>query len=303
MKIAFIGLGNMGLPMAKNLVKAGFSVAGFDLSGAALQALEAAGGKAADSAAEAARDAQVVVSMLPAAAHVKSLYLGGGQGAQSTQGLLAQMAPGALIIDSSTISASAAREVAEAARAKGIDMVDAPVSGGTAAADAGTLTFMVGGDSAQLERARAVLEKMGKNIFHAGDHGAGQTAKVCNNMLLGIIMSGTCEALQLGIANGLDPKVLSEIIGKSSGASWVVNSYNPCPGTLENVPSSRAYSGGFATDLMLKDLGLAVEAATDIRASVPLGGLARNLFAMHSAAGNGKLDCGSIFNMFAVAKP
>jgi len=299
MKIAFIGLGNMGLPMAKNLVKAGFSVAGFDLSGAALQALEAAGGKAADSAAEAARDAQVVVSMLPAAAHVKSLYLGGGQGGQ---GLLAQLAPGALVIDSSTISASAAREVAEAARAKGIDMVDAPVSGGTAAADAGTLTFMVGGDGAQLERARAVLEKMGKNIFHAGDHGAGQTAKVCNNMLLGIIMSGTCEALQLGIANGLDPKVLSEIIGKSSGASWVVNSYNPCPGTLENVPSSRAYNGGFATDLMLKDLGLAVEAATDIRASVPLGGLARNLFALHSAAGNGKLDCGSIFNMFTPAK-
>lgn len=296
MKIAFIGLGNMGLPMAKNLVKAGFTVTGYDLSGAALQALEAAGGKTADSAAQAAQDAQVVVSMLPAAAHVKSLYLGGGQG------LLAQLAPGALIIDSSTISASAAREVAVAARSKGIDMVDAPVSGGTAAAEAGTLTFMVGGDSAQLERARAVLEKMGKNIFHAGDHGAGQTAKVCNNMLLGIIMSGTCEALQLGIANGLDPKVLSEIIGKSSGASWVVNSYNPCPGTLENVPSARGYNGGFATDLMLKDLGLAVEAATDIRASVPLGGLARNMFALHSAAGNGKLDCGSIFNMFAVTK-
>jgi 3-hydroxyisobutyrate dehydrogenase len=143
---------------------------------------------------------------------------------------------------------------------------------------------------------------MGKNIFHAGDHGAGQTAKVCNNMLLGIIMSGTCEALQLGVANGLDPKVLSEIIGKSSGASWVVNSYNPCPGILENVPSARGYNGGFATDLMLKDLGLAVEAATDIRASVPLGGLARNLFALHSAAGNGRLDCGSIFNMFVVTK-
>lgn len=300
MKIAFIGLGNMGLPMAKNLVKAGFQVTGFDLSGAALQALEAAGGKTADSAADAAQGAQVVVSMLPAAAHVKSLYLGGGK--QGGEGLLEQLAPGALIIDSSTISASAAIEVATAAQAKGIDMVDAPVSGGTAAAEAGTLTFMVGGDSAQLERARAALEKMGKNIFHAGDHGAGQTAKVCNNMLLGIIMSGTCEALQLGIANGLDPKVLSEIIGKSSGASWVVNSYNPCPGTLENVPSARGYSGGFATDLMLKDLGLAVEAATDIRASVPLGGLARNLFALHSAAGNGKLDCGSLFNMFAVTK-
>lgn len=300
MKIAFIGLGNMGLPMAKNLVKAGFQVTGFDLSGAALQALEAAGGKTADSAADAAQGAQVVVSMLPAAAHVKSLYLGGGK--QGGDGLLAQLAPGALIIDSSTISASAAIEVSAAAQSRGIDMVDAPVSGGTAAAEAGTLTFMVGGDSAQLERARAVLEKMGKNIFHAGDHGAGQTAKVCNNMLLGIIMSGTCEALQLGIANGLDPKVLSEIIGKSSGASWVVNSYNPCPGTLENVPSARGYNGGFATDLMLKDLGLAVEAATDIRASVPLGGLARNLFALHSAAGNGRLDCGSIFNMFAVTK-
>ncbi len=296
MKIAFIGLGNMGLPMAKNLVKAGFSVTGFDLSAAALQALEAAGGKTADSAAQAASGAQVVVSMLPAAAHVKSLYLG-------AEGLLAQLAPGALVIDSSTISASAANEVATAAQARGIDMIDAPVSGGTGAAEAGTLTFMVGAEAAQLERARAVLEKMGKNIFHAGGHGAGQTAKVCNNMVLGIIMSGTCEALQLGIANGLDPKVLSEIIGKSSGASWVVNSYNPCPGTLENVPSARGYNGGFATDLMLKDLGLAVEAATDIRASVPMGGLARNLFALHSAAGSGKLDCGSIFNMFAVAKP
>lgn len=299
MKIAFIGLGNMGLPMAKNLVKAGFEVTGFDLSAAALQALEAAGGKTAGSAAQAASGAQVVVSMLPAAAHVKSLYLGGGQ---AGEGLLAQLAPGALVIDSSTISATAATEVATAAQARGIDMVDAPVSGGTAAAEAGTLTFMVGGDEAQLERARAVLEKMGKNIFHAGDHGAGQTAKVCNNMVLGIVMSGTCEALQLGIANGLDPKVLSEIIGKSSGASWVVNSYNPCPGTLENVPSARGYNNGFATDLMLKDLGLAVEAATEIRASVPMGGLARNLFALHSAAGNGKLDCGSIFNMFAVKK-
>ncbi|TCS39104.1 3-hydroxyisobutyrate dehydrogenase [Paucimonas lemoignei] len=299
MNIAFIGLGNMGLPMAKNLVKAGFTVTGFDLSAAALQALEAAGGKTADSAAQAADGAQVVVSMLPAAAHVKSLYLGSGQ---EGEGLLARLPAGTLVIDSSTISTSAAREVAQAAREKGVAMIDAPVSGGTTAAAAGTLTFMVGGAEQDLDQARPVLEKMGKNIFHAGGHGAGQTAKVCNNMLLGIIMSGTCEALQLGIAHGLDPKVLSEIMGKSSGASWVVNSYNPCPGTLETSPSARGYIGGFATDLMLKDLGLAMEAATDIRASVPLGGLARNLFALHSAAGNGKLDFGSIFRMFESAE-
>lgn len=292
MNIGFIGLGNMGLPMARNLVKAGYKVKGFDLSTQAMDTLVQSGGAACASASEAVDGADVVVTMLPASAHVKALWLG-------ASGLLGRVKPGALLIDCSTIAASAAREVAKGAAENGVDMIDAPVSGGTAGAEAGTLTFMVGGAAVQVDRARPVLERMGKRILHAGAAGAGQTAKACNNMLLGIIMVGTSEAIQLGIANGLDPKVLSEIIGSSSGANWVLSSNNPCPGTIDTAPSARGYSGGFATDLMLKDLGLAVEAANDTGATVPLGGMARNLFAMHSASGGGKLDFASVFRMLA----
>lgn len=290
MKVGFIGLGNMGLPMARNLVRAGFGVKGFDLSETALQAIESAGATRCASAAEAIDAVDAVITMLPASRHVKSLWL-------DEDGLLTRLLPGTLLIDSSTIAAATAREVAAAAAQRGIDMIDAPVSGGTGAAEAGTLTFMVGGSADQLERARPLLEKMGKRVLHAGASGAGQTAKACNNMLLGIIMAGSCEALQLGIANGLDPKVLSDIIGSSSGANWVLSTNNPCPGTLESVPSARGYSGGFATQLMLKDLGLAVEAAIESGVPVPVGSLAQNLYALHSAAGNGQLDFGSLFGM------
>lgn len=292
MNIGFIGLGNMGLPMAINLAKAGYRVKGYDLSSPAMDALVQAGGTSCTGATEAVDGADVVITMLPTSAHVKSLWLG-------DESQLGRIKPGALLIDCSTISAAAAREVANVATEKGVEMIDAPVSGGTAGAQAGTLTFMVGGSDVQVERAKPVLEKMGKRVLHAGAVGAGQTAKACNNMLLGIIMIGTSEALQLGIANGLDPKVLSEIIGGSSGANWVISSNNPCPGTLDSAPSARGYSGGFATDLMLKDLGLAVEAANDTGATVPLGGMARNLFAMHSASGSGKLDFASVFKMLA----
>lgn len=292
MKIGFIGLGNMGLPMARNLVKADFTVKGFDLSAQALDALVQAGGSRCATTAEAVEGSDVVVTMLPTSTHVKALWLG-------PSGLLGLAKPGALLMDCSTIAASAVREVSKAAAERGLDMIDAPVSGGTAGAEDATLTFMVGGSDMQVERARPVLEKMGKRVLHAGAIGAGQTAKACNNMLLGIVMVGTCEALQLGIANGLDPKVLSDIIGSSTGANWVISNNNPCPGTLEKVPSARGYSGGFATDLMLKDLGLALETASDSSATVPLGSLARNLFAMHSSAGHGKLDFGSIFQMLA----
>lgn len=292
MNIAFIGLGNMGLPMARNLVKAGFQVKGFDLSAPVLEAFAAAGGTPCACAADTLQSADVVVTMLPASRHVQSLWLG-------ANGLLHRLQPGTLLIDSSTIGATVAREVASAAAALGLDMVDAPVSGGTASAEAGTLTFMVGGTPEQLERARPVLESMGQRVLHAGGIGAGQVAKACNNMLLGIIMAGSSEALQLGISHGLDPKVLSDIIGVSTGANWVLTNYNPCPGTLDTAPSARGYSGGFATDLMLKDLGLAVEAATDTGAIVPVGSAARNLFAMHSAAGQGKLDCSSVFHLLA----
>ena len=292
MKIGFIGLGNMGLPMARNLIKSGWRVKGFDLSAQALDALAAAGGIRCTSAADAVQDADVVVTMLPTSNHVQALWTG-------AHSLLDKVKSGALLIDCSTISAAATREVAKAVEEKGLDMVDAPVSGGTGGAEAGTLTFMVGGTTAQVERARPVLERMGKRVLHAGLIGAGQTAKACNNMLLGIIMVGTSEALQLGIANGLDPKVLSDIIGSSSGANWALSTNNPCPGTLDTAPSARGYSDGFATDLMLKDLGLAVEAASDAQATAPLGSLIRNLFFMHSTAGNGRLDFGSIFRLLA----
>ena len=289
-KIAFIGLGNMGAPMALNLVKAGHEVAVFDLVAAAMDPVVKSGARGARSAADAASGAQVVISMLPASQHVESLYLG-------DEGLLAHIADGALVIDCSTIAPQAARKVAEAAAARGLDMVDAPVSGGTGGAVAGTLTFIVGGEAAVFERARPVLEQMGKNIFHAGASGAGQVAKIANNMMLGIQMAGAAEALALGVANGLDPVVLSDIISKSSGRNWAFELYNPWPGVMESAPAARGYAGGFGVDLMLKDLGLAAEAAMGSRAVVPLGELARNLYAMHSAQGSGKLDFSSIVNL------
>ena len=287
--IAFIGLGNMGAPMALNLVKAGHALTVYDLMPAAVEMLTAAGARAAASAPEAVAQADVVISMLPASQHVEGLYI--------QHDLLAHIATSALVIDCSTIAPDSARRVAAAAEARGIAMIDAPVSGGTAGAAAGTLTFIVGGAEAHLTRARPLLEQMGKNIFHAGPAGAGQVAKICNNMLLGIAMAGTGEALALGVANGLDPKVLSDIIAKSSGRNWATELYNPWPGVMAHAPASNGYAGGFGTDLMLKDLGLAAEAALSRRAAIPLGELARNLYALHSAGGSGKLDFSSIVNL------
>jgi len=293
MKIAFIGLGHMGGPMALNLRKAGYTLKAFDLSEEACKKYDAEGLPIAASAAEAVADADVVISMLPASVHVEGLFLGSA----GKPALLDSIRAGALVIDSSTIAAATSRKVAEAAAAKGIAMIDAPVSGGTGGAIAGTLTFMVGGENDDLDRARPVLEKMGANIFHAGGIGAGQTAKICNNMLLGILMIGTSEALALGVANGLDPKVLSEIMRRSSGGNWVLEKYNPMPGVMEAAPASKNYAGGFGTDLMLKDLGLAQENATAVRAATPLGGLARSLYAAHSLAGHGALDFSSVLKL------
>jgi 3-hydroxyisobutyrate dehydrogenase len=293
MKIAFIGLGNMGGPMAMNLLKAGHTLSAFDLSAEACKKFGAEGLPIAKSAADTVTGAEIVISMLPASAHVEGLFLGGaGQPA-----LLDSIKAGTLVIDSSTIAAATSRKVAEAAAAKGVAMIDAPVSGGTGGAIAGTLTFMVGGETKDLERARPVLEKMGANIFHAGAAGAGQTAKICNNMLLGILMIGTSEALALGVANGLDPKVLSEIMRRSSGGNWALEKYNPMPGVMETSPASKNYAGGFGTDLMLKDLGLAQENAAAVRAATPLGGLARSLYAAHSLAGHGALDFSSVLKL------
>ncbi|MBY0453856.1 MAG: 3-hydroxyisobutyrate dehydrogenase [Burkholderiaceae bacterium] len=293
MKIAFIGLGNMGGPMALNLHKAGHEISAFDLSQSACDKLAAEGIAIAAHANAAVQGVEVVISMLPASAHVETLFL--GNGAQA--GLLALLPAGALIIDCSTIAAATSRKVADAAQAQGVQFIDAPVSGGTGGAIAGTLTFMVGGDAAVLERAQPLLEKMGANIFHAGSVGAGQTAKICNNMLLGILMAGTSEAIALGVANGLDAKVLSEIMRRSSGGNWALEKYNPMPGVMETAPASKGYAGGFGTDLMLKDLGLSQENAAAVKASTPLGGLARNLYAAHSLAGHGGLDFSSIIKM------
>jgi 3-hydroxyisobutyrate dehydrogenase len=289
--IAFIGLGNMGGPMALNLVAKGFSVAAFDLSADALAKLQAAGARAASSALDAVQGSSVVISMLPAGKHVQALYLG-------EQGLFASLPKHTLVIDCSTIAASDARKVADAATAAGLRMLDAPVSGGTAGAVAGTLTFIVGGDANDLAEARPLLEAMGKNIFHAGGNGAGQTAKICNNMLLGILMAGTAEALALGVKNGLDPKVLSDIMSKSSGRNWALELYNPWPGVMETAPASRGYSGGFMSELMLKDLGLAEATALDSHAATPMGALARNLYESHAAEGKGQLDFSSILQHF-----
>ncbi len=290
-RIAFIGLGHMGAPMAENLLKAGHELTVFDLVPASVKRLVDAGAKAAASASEAVRGVEVVVTMLPASKHVEGLYLG-------EDGLLQDIAAGTLVLECSTIAPESARKVAEAAIEKGVHMIDAPVSGGTGGAVAGTLTFIVGGAKADLDAAMPYLEKMGKNIFHAGEAGAGQVAKICNNMLLGILMAGTSEALALGAANGLDPQVLSDIIAKSSGRNWATELYNPWPGVMEHAPASKEYAGGFGVDLMLKDLGLAAESALNARASIPLGELARNLYSLHSTKGSGGLDFSSILNLY-----
>ncbi|MBW6391152.1 3-hydroxyisobutyrate dehydrogenase [Billgrantia antri] len=294
MKIAFIGLGNMGAPMALNLVKAGHEVSVYDLVDAAMRRLEEAGARAAASAQDATNGAEVVISMLPAGQHVRRLYMG----QPDASGLFDALEGKPLIIDASTISPQDARTVGEAAAERGLSYLDAPVSGGVGGAQAGTLTFIVGGSQAGFEQARPVLEAMGKNIFHAGEVGAGQVAKICNNMLLGILMSGTAEALALGVKNGLDPAVLSEIMKQSSGGNWALNVYNPWPGVMEGSAASRDYQGGFLTDLMAKDLGLAWELALGCKATVPMGSQARNLFALHAAQGNGGLDFSSIQKLY-----
>ncbi|MBU2954237.1 3-hydroxyisobutyrate dehydrogenase [Marinobacter sp. F3R08] len=290
-KITFIGLGNMGGPMASNLVKAGHEVTVFDLSKEAVATLVAEGAKTSDTAHEAASGAECVITMLPAGQHVEAVYLG-------DDGLLARLPAGTLVIDSSTIAPETARSVAEVARAKDIPFLDAPVSGGVGGAQAGTLTFICGGAEETFARARPILDAMGKNIFHAGDHGSGQVAKICNNMLLAILMAGTSEALALGVKNGLDPAVLSEIMKQSSGGNWALNVYNPWPGVMENAPASRNYEGGFLVNLMTKDLGLAFDNAVKNQASIPMGSLARNLFSLHAGQGNGTLDFSSIQRLY-----
>ncbi|MFM4971281.1 3-hydroxyisobutyrate dehydrogenase [Aeromonas veronii] len=291
-RIGFIGLGNMGGPMAANLARAGHRVQVFDLVAQNIERAIAAGCIATGDAREAVTGCEVVISMLPAGEHVRDLWLSEGQD------LLAALPVGALVIDCSTIDVDSARQVGEAARARGLRFIDAPVSGGVAGAAAGTLTFIVGGEQADFDAAKPVLACMGQNLFHAGTLGAGQIAKMCNNMLLAIHMAGTAEALALGVKEGLDPAVLSTIMGKSSGNNWSLERYNPWPGVMENVPAARNYQGGFMTRLMVKDLGLAMALAEHGHSTVPMGALARNLFNLHAAQGQGSRDFSSIVELY-----
>ena len=290
-KIGFVGLGNMGSPMASNLLKAGHELKVFDIVHEPVERSVQQGATSVQAAREAVKDVEVFISMLPASAHVESLYLG-------EEGILTEIESATLVIDCSTIAPSSAKKVSEAAADKGIIMLDAPVSGGVGGAVAGTLTFIVGGSDAGLAKARPILKDMGKNIFHAGGLGAGQVAKICNNMLLSVLMTATAEALQLGVDNGLDPAVLSEIMRKSSGGNWALEVYNPYPGVMDGVPAGNNYDGGFLVDLMIKDLGLAMEAALETGAATPMGSLARNLYIAHRDNGFGSKDFSSIQSMF-----
>ncbi len=290
MRIGFIGLGNMGGPMAANLVKAGHDVAAFDMSKEAVERAVAAGARAHNSAADAAGDAEAVVTMLPAGQHVRQVYLG-------DNGLLKTASKGALFIDSSTIDVATARDVHAAAKAARLDFVDAPVSGGVGGAAAGTLTFMVGGEEAAFGRAKPILEKMGKNIFHAGGAGNGQAAKICNNMLLAISMIGTCEAFVLAEKLGLDHETLFKISSTASGQCWSLTSYCPVPGPVPASPANRNYEPGFTASMMLKDLKLAQGAAQAAGAATPLGAEATALYTLFESAGVGARDFSGIIQL------
>lgn len=289
-KIGFIGLGNMGGPMALNLLKKDHKLKVFDLSKEAMQKLEAQGARRAGSAADAATDVEAVITMLPAGRHVRAVYLG-------ELSILKAASSGTLFMDCSTIDVATARAVAAAAEKAGFAMVDAPVSGGVAAAEAGTLTFMVGGTDDAFERARPVLEHMGQKIIHAGPSGAGQAAKVCNNMLLGITMIGTCEAFLLADSLGLDRQKLFDIARNASGQNWSLTSYCPVPGPVPTSPANRDYKPGFTVAMMLKDLKLAQDAAQENGALTPLGAKAKTIYEAFDEAGQSGLDFSGIFKM------
>ena len=291
MNIAFIGLGNMGAPMARNLLKAGHSLNLFDLNQSILAELAALGGHISTSPREAAQGTELVITMLPAAAHVRSVWLG-------EDGVLAGIGAGVPAVDCSTIDPQTARDVAAAAAKQGVQMADAPVSGGTGGAQVGTLTFMVGAPQALFDTLHPVLEQMGRNIVHCGDVGTGQVAKICNNLLLGISMVGVSEAMALGAALGIDSEVLAGVINSSTGRCWSSEVYNPWPGIVETAPASRGYTGGFGAELMLKDLGLATEAARQAHQPVVMGAVAQQLYQAMSLRGEGGKDFSAIINSY-----
>jgi 3-hydroxyisobutyrate dehydrogenase len=287
-KIAFIGLGNMGGPMAANLVKAQHQVLAFDLSAAALDAAVDKGAKKVASAAEAVKGAEVVVTMLPAGKHVREVY---------EKDVLPNAGKGTLLIDCSTIDVDSARHVGALAEKAGLEMIDAPVSGGVGGATAGTLTFMVGGSEAAFTKAKPILEKMGRNIVHAGSSGNGQAAKICNNMILGVSMIAVSEGFNLAKRLGLDAQKLFDVASTSSGQCWSLTNYCPVPGPVPASPANRDYQAGFTAAMMLKDLLLAQQAAAGAGASTPLGAEAAQLFSLFVGSGHGAKDFSGIIRM------
>ncbi|MEQ8505565.1 MAG: 3-hydroxyisobutyrate dehydrogenase [Rhodospirillales bacterium] len=285
--IAFIGVGNMGNPMAQNLIKAGHAVVAFDLNADLLAKAADAGATAAGSAAEAVRGAEVVITMLPAGTHVKDVV----------SGLFGDLDAGALLIDCSTIDVATAREVQAAAEERGFPMVDAPVSGGVGGAEAATLTFMVGGEDEAFVRAKPILEKMGKTIVHCGGPGTGQAAKICNNMMLGIQMASVSEAFVLAEKLGLDAQRLFDVSSTASGQCWSLTTYCPVPGPVPTSPANRDYTPGFATALMLKDMGLALQAAKDAGADVSVAEKAAAIYQDYADAGEAGKDFSGIINL------
>ncbi|WP_137044920.1 3-hydroxyisobutyrate dehydrogenase [Pseudolabrys sp. FHR47] len=286
-RIAFIGLGNMGLPMAVNLIKAGHQVEGVDVNPASVAKLKEAGGTPVEFAHVAAARADAVITMLPAGQHVRDVYLG-------ANGIVATANPGTLLIDCSTIDVDTARAVASAAEAKGLFMVDAPVSGGVGGATAGTLTFMVGGSAQAFQRAEPILQKMGKTIVHAGGAGNGQAAKICNNMILGISMIAVSEAFVMAEKLGLDHQKLFDISSKSSGQCWALTTYCPVPGPVPTSPANRNYEPGFTVAMMLKDLRLAQEAARAVGANAEMGAEAERLYSAYADSGEAGRDFSAI---------
>jgi 3-hydroxyisobutyrate dehydrogenase len=292
--IGFIGLGNMGAPMAANLVKAGHQVSSFDIAAGRAEELVAKGGLAAATAAEAAGAGEIVITMLPAGPDVRAVYLG-------DTGVLAHARTGTLLIDCSTIDVETARAVASAAADARFDMLDAPVSGGVIGAETASLTFMVGGTTEAFERGRRVLEAMGRTIVHAGPAGNGQAAKVCNNMILGVSMIAVCEAFSLAERLGLEAQTLFDISAKSSGQCWALTSYCPVPGPVPASPANRGYAPGFTAAMMLKDLRLAQQAAGASAAPTPLGATAASLYQLFVDEGTGGLDFSAIYRF--IRKP
>ncbi|XP_053570157.1 3-hydroxyisobutyrate dehydrogenase, mitochondrial [Bombina bombina] len=286
--VGFVGLGNMGNPMAKNLLKHGYPVVAYDIFPEACKEFQNSGAQIVDSPGDVAEKADRIITMLPSSANAVEAYNG-------SNGILKKVKKGSLLIDSSTIDPAVSKELAKSVEKMGAVFMDAPVSGGVGAARSGNLTFMVGGVEQEFHAAQELLSCMGANVIYCGEVGTGQAAKICNNMLLAISMVGTAETMNLGIRLGLDPKLLAKILNMSSGRCWSSDTYNPVPGVMEGVPSANNYQGGFGTTLMAKDLGLAQDSATNTKTPTPLGSLSHQIYRIMCARGYAKKDFSSVF--------